>query len=170
MGVRVRLHVVTSGADATGQANRDLVLRFIERVRNGGDLDALEVFFAPAVVEHAPSGRMESTTIEVAEIRRQYAGFRTMFPDTHFVLHALVAEGDLVATCGVLTATGTSAAGAEGVVASRPEMRLYRIADGRIVETWAVMDLLGWRQQLGLSLVAPATPVADRSATDSERN
>jgi predicted ester cyclase len=155
-------------ADALGDANRKLVLRFIERVRNGGDLDALEEFLAPAIVEHAPSGRMESTTIEVAEIRRQYAGFRAMFPHTRFDLSMLVAEGDLVATCGVLTATGTGAMGAEGVVASRPEMRLYRIADGRIVETWAVMDLLGWRQQLGLSTVAPAIPVVDQSTADSK--
>ena len=151
----------------TGDANRDLVLRFIERVRNGGDLDALGEFFAPAVVEHAPSGRMESTTLEIAEIQRQYAGFRAMFPDTRFDLHAIVVEGDLVATCGVLTARGTHAAGAESVVASRPEMRLYRTVDGRIVETWAVMDLLGWRQQLGLSLVAPGAAMADRLAGDS---
>ena len=156
-------------AEAFDDANRDLVLRFIERVRNGGDLEALEEFFAPTVVEHAPSGLMKTTSIEVEEIRRQYAGFRAMFPDTRFDLHVLVADGDLVVTCGVLIATGTGAIGAEGAVASRPEMRLYRIADGKIVETWAVMDLLGWRQQLGLLTVAPAVPVVDQLRTDTER-
>ena len=31
-----------------------------------------------------------------------------------------------------------------------PEIAIYRIVDGKIVEQWTVADILGMRQQLGI--------------------
>jgi predicted ester cyclase len=153
-----------AGCDANIRDLPDVLARLrcdtVVSVRNGADLDALEEFLAPEVVEHAPTGDMAPTTVTVGQTRRQYAAFRAAFPDSRVDVHMVVAEGDLVVTCGVLRATHTGEFAGHrptGVTASRPEMRVYRIADGRIVETWAVMDLLGWRQQLGLP--AELTPL-----------
>ena len=77
---------------------------------------------------------------------------RTAFPDLHFTIEELVAEGDVVA--GRLTMSGTC----EGSLMGMPpigrsvrqdHMHFVRFRDGKAVEHWGVRDDLGMMQQLG---------------------
>ena len=77
---------------------------------------------------------------------------RTAFPDLHFTIEELVAEGDIVA--GRLSMSGTH----EGPLMGMPppsghavrqeHMHFVRYRDGKAVEHWGVRDDLGMMQQL----------------------
>lgn len=78
---------------------------------------------------------------------------RTAFPDLHFSIEELVAEGDTVA--GRLTMSGTQ----EGPLVVMPptgrpvrqnHMHFVRFRDGKAIEHWGVRDDLGMMRQFGV--------------------
>ena len=89
----------------------------------------------------------------LAEILHTHQQIMTAFPDAHFAIEDLLAEGDKV----VLRATvsGTHEGALHGVPPTQKKiqfsaMRIYRIADGKIVQTHVIADTLGLLQQLGV--------------------
>jgi predicted ester cyclase len=80
---------------------------------------------------------------------------RASFPDMMVTTEDLIAEGDKVVERWTLTQTHTGepfmGASASGKRVQVTGISIYRIADGKIVEHWANMDLLGMLQQLGLA-------------------
>jgi len=75
------------------------------------------------------------------------------YPDLHCEIQDLIEEGDKVV--GRTVVTGTN----EGEYMGRPatgravtynEIFIFRFDDGRIVETWGVVDVLAQMKQLGL--------------------
>ena len=82
--------------------------------------------------------------------------FLTAFPDFHVTLEDVIAEGDKVASRGVWRGThqgnfmGIPATG-KSVAVSYSD--IWRFENGKAVENWVQMDMLGLMQQLG---VAPA--------------
>jgi predicted ester cyclase len=83
--------------------------------------------------------------------------FRTAFPDAHFTLEVVVSSADLVAARWRCTATHAET-GAR--IADYVGVNFFRIADGKIVETWDTRDDLGLFAQLGL--VPPPTELLTR--------
>ncbi len=84
--------------------------------------------------------------------------FKAAFPDIHVDIQDMFGDGDLVGSRGMFT--GTHRGEFMGVPATgRPVtikyLDLWRIRDGRFVETWVQMDMLGLMQQLGV-VPAPA--------------
>ena len=85
---------------------------------------------------------------------KQYArGVLTGIPDLHIATDDLIAEGDQVVKRW--TARGTHKGDFMGIPATGNQIEvagieIYRIADGKIVEIWGVMDSLGLMQQLGV--------------------
>jgi predicted ester cyclase len=80
------------------------------------------------------------------------------FAEWGFVLHRILADGNLVSVHW--TATGThrgTFAGEEptGNAVSLTGTSVYELADGRIVRDWLVVDMLGFLVQLG-AVEAPA--------------
>jgi len=78
-----------------------------------------------------------------AELRHLVTAWRRAFPDLHFTIDDLVAEGDRVAAR--LTFTGTHQGEWKGLAATHrrirvDEMMFFRFADGRVVEIWEVDD------------------------------
>src|SRR3712207_2730681 len=78
---------------------------------------------------------------------------RTAFPDLHFAIEHLVAEGDTVA--GRVTLSGTH----EGPLMGMPptgrsvrqaSMHFVRFRDGKAIEHWGVRDDLSMMRQLGV--------------------
>ena len=74
-------------------------------------------------------------------------------PGTH-VVEDLIAEGDRVV--GRITANGTHEGELLGIPRTGKQIRMtgmtiWRIADGKIVEHWSEMNVLGLLQQLGVS-------------------
>src|SRR5205823_14624824 len=80
------------------------------------------------------------------------AMYLTAFPDVHFTVEDIIAEGDKVVTR--LTVRGTQQGAFMGIPATGKQttstgIDINRIVDGKSVEHWLEMDTLGLLQQLG---------------------
>jgi steroid delta-isomerase-like uncharacterized protein len=75
------------------------------------------------------------------------------FPDFHFDLHDLVAQGDLVAAHydfgGTQADTFLGTVASQGRSFSTRGMSLFRCAEGRIEEIWVSFNALAMLEQLG---------------------
>ena len=129
--------------------NKALVQRWFDRVWNEGRADAIDEMFAAEGVAHGLGQDLHGP----AEFKVFHATFRGAFPDVRVHMDEMIAEGDRVAYR--FTATGTHRGGDLGFAATgRPVnflgMGSVRIANGRIVEGWNVLDQLGMLTQLGV--------------------
>lgn len=144
------------------ESNRALYRRFVEEVINGGDYDLIPDLYTTDYVDHnSPPGSPGG----VAGVRAVFEMFRTAFPDVHFMIDEMVAEGDRVATR--VTGHGTNdgpfmGAPPTGRSATWASKGIFRVVDGRIAEHWGQPDMLSLLGQLG---VLP--PEADLSAPDT---
>ncbi|AZQ73664.1 ester cyclase [Streptomyces sp. L500] len=133
---------------STEQANKALVRELID-TWNRGDLAAMTRFWSPDMVHYGRDGEPLPGTDVAAEMAR----FMNAFPDLRLTVHAMVAEGDLVATR--LTVEATHKGEYLGVPATGRAVRVpllgqLRVVDGAVVEHWGVADGLYLLEQLGL--------------------
>ena len=124
----------------------------VERVMNQGDLAAVDEYYAPGYVEHDDLPPAIPPGLE--GIRQLFGVLRAAFPDLHYAVDDVVADGDKVVQR--VTGSGTMRGPllglpATGRSASWSEIHISRFDGGRVVEHWSVTDQLGMLQQLGLS-------------------
>jgi predicted ester cyclase len=113
---------------------------------------------APAFFDHAvPPGLPPGV-----ESLKRFVGILTeALPDFRFTIELEVTEGDLLVTYGRASGTLTGSlfgSGPTGRRGSWPEVHIFRLADGRVIEHWDVIDQLALRMELGIPL--PAGPTA----------
>lgn len=119
------------------QENKNLVRRMIEEVWNRHKLEKAGEFVGGDDVDES-----------IEHVRQ----FLTAFPDAHITIEDLIGEGDKVVGRLVGHATNTGPFADQPPTGRKVEInsiRIYRIADGKIVETWAMQDRLGLMEQLG---------------------
>ena len=135
------------GFQRTEERNKDVARQVIERIFVRHEDEAIDELIAPDFIPHT-FGPMPRGRDGLREgMRRAAAGVS----DPKFVIHALVAENDLVAawlTSGA-THTGTFM-GIEpsGRRYSIDEMHLFRIKEGEVVEHWHTFDTAALLRQL----------------------
>jgi predicted ester cyclase len=88
------------------------------------------------------------------DFKKSMDEFFNAFPDQHFAVDDMVAEGDKVAVR--YTITGTHKGELMGIAATNKKVTLValeidRIVGGKFVEGWIRFDTLGFMQQLGLA-------------------
>lgn len=123
--------------------------RFDEVVVNQRRLEALDDLIDPEFVDHVQIPGMPSG-IEGVKMRHKL--LLDAFPDLKIHIEDMVAEGDRVASR--LTISGTHQGPlfgmpATGRRASIEAMDIIRFRDGRMIEHWGVLDMMGLMQQLG---------------------
>ena len=135
------------------EENKALVRRIYEELWNRGNLSVAHEVIAPDFINHAAS---PDSNRGPESMRGSVTWARNAFPDVHFEIEELVAEGDIVA--GRLTMSGTH----EGSLMGEPptgrsvrnnHMHFVRFRDGKAVEHWGVRDDLGTMRQLGLGVI-----------------
>ena len=142
------------------EQNKALARRMVEEIFNRGNTSKADEFLAPDFVEREElppgiprdrEGVKQLTTI-----------FRSAFPDFKVTIDDLVAEGDKV----VIRATwsGTQKGEFMGVPPTGKSISIgvidiIRIAEGKYVEHWGIMDSMAMMQQLG------ATPAPGQSGS-----
>jgi predicted ester cyclase len=142
------------------EQNKAIFRAIPEKVVNTGNLDAADQYFAQDFVDHtAPAGLPNGLAGFKAYITR----LRSAFPDLHFTVEDVVAEGETVVVRA--TARGTMTGDflemkATGKTATWTEIHIGRLADGKVVEHWATIDQLGMLQQLGLAATPEQQAVA----------
>jgi steroid delta-isomerase-like uncharacterized protein len=138
------------------EANKELYRHFIDQIWNKRDLSAIDSFVSADMIEHNPNipqGR---------EGRKQFAAaVQAAFPDYHAEVQEVMAEGDRLATRVLWT--GTMDGPYQGRPPNHAKLRFstadfFRIADGKIVEHWDVVDSLP--RAVALGLVTPPAPAA----------
>ena len=134
---------------ATPEEHKALFRRFIDEVWNNGNLAVADELFAPDAftpsAPQLPPGR--------AGVKVIVTLWRTAFPDFHMTIEDLIAEGDKVVAR--FTETGTHQGEFMGIAPTgRPmsvtEIGILRLVDGKVVESWYEVDMLGLMQQLGV--------------------
>ena len=130
------------------EQNKTLARRWFEDLFSRGDLDAADEILSAEFVDHLP--REEERGIE--ELKHYVSSYRTAFPDIQDTVEEIVAEGDKVVIRW--TSRGTNEGEFMGVAPTGRHvtftgMRLFRIAENKIVESWVNIDERGLQEQLG---------------------
>jgi steroid delta-isomerase-like uncharacterized protein len=132
----------------TVEANKALVVRFVEEFWSRGNLAAADTLMAPNVVLHSPE------VGSIAGLKAFCTAMRRAFPDWYATVEELVAEGDQVAERW--TGRGTHRGEFQGIPPTGkqvavPGVVFYRIQAGKIAEFRGSFDMLSMLQQLGVS-------------------
>jgi steroid delta-isomerase-like uncharacterized protein len=128
-----------------------LVRRHIEEGFNRGDWTVCESTLADDYTARYGAG--ERANVGRDHYVRVCRMLRRSFPDVAITIEDLVVESDKIVNRYVErgTLTGEAFLGIEpaGQRYEKPGTTVYRVAEGRLAESWGVEDTLGWFRQLG---------------------
>jgi steroid delta-isomerase-like uncharacterized protein len=130
--------------------NKAVIGSFVDEVLNQGRLEQIDNLVALDFVELDPLPGQEPGREGLKQV---IAGFRTAFPDIHWVIEEMVAEGDKVFTR--FTWRGTHRGEFFGVLETDKQitvkgMVVDRVLAGKMVDSRILMDSLGMMTQLGV--------------------
>jgi steroid delta-isomerase-like uncharacterized protein len=133
------------------EENKAHYRRTFEEVFNQGNLALVDELVAPDFLNHEVSPSMNNRGPD--STRQVVTMLRTAFPDLHFTIEDLVAEGDTVASR--VTMSGTHLGPFQGIPPTgrsfqQAHMHFVRFRDGKAIEHRAVRDDLGMMRQLGV--------------------
>jgi steroid delta-isomerase-like uncharacterized protein len=134
------------------EANKAIVERWVAAL-NAGDWTIFEDVLAPGLVAHTPAPPGGMAQPGRAGLIRNLQSIFAALPGFHETLDDLVAEGDRVAWRWTLYGRHTAPLGPvppTGRPVRITGIEIWRIQDGRVVELWNEVDVLGFMQQLGL--------------------
>jgi predicted ester cyclase len=143
--------------------------KMIEEAFNQGNLSVIDECTAPDGVDHQePPG-----TDIIAHLKQVVVGLRTAFPDLHFEIHHMLADGDIMALRSTMTSTHTGMLSiipgrslpATGRKVSVPHMHFVRVADGKTTDLWHLWNIPMMMQQLSVA----AAPEQSRPAGEIHR-
>ena len=142
--------------------NKATFRRFIEGMNTNDE--AIIADTIEQLVEHDAKIRTP-LPIEVtgaAALKLVFTTLHRAYPDLHVAVEGIIAEGDKVAARNVVTGTHRGeylGIPPTGKRVTYNEMFMFRFANGRVVETWGVVDVLTQLRQLGaLPTLSTATP------------
>lgn len=130
------------------EENKAIARRDYEDIWNNKNLNAIDDLYEPDHIRRGGLGESGN------EGYRQFVTLYTdAFPDLHFTVEDVFAEGDRVVTRW--TAKGTHKGDlpdipATGTLVTVTGISIYTVKNGKIVEEWGEWDALGLMQQLGV--------------------
>ncbi|MEO6193734.1 MAG: ester cyclase [Thermoanaerobaculia bacterium] len=135
------------------EANKAVVSHYLQ-ILGGGSLDELDQVIGSDFLDRTPGAPKVQGP---GSIRDSQKRARELFEEIRYKVGDLVAEGDRVAALYTVRATRKAEGGA-GKPVEVIGITLFRIADGKIRETWIVNDQLELFSQLGFTIQAPGAP------------
>jgi len=138
MGTTTNKAVYRRILDATNSHDEQLISTTVDEV------------FQPDVRMGTPLPLQATGAQAVKEV---WATLHRAFPDLHITVEDLIAEGDKVVARQTVTGTHRGeylGVAATGKSVTYNEVFVFRFADGRIAETWGVVDVLTQMKQLGI--------------------
>jgi steroid delta-isomerase-like uncharacterized protein len=132
----------------SAEQNKAIVSQWVEGGWNGGDFSLVDEHYAEDYVLHDPAMPVHGH----AGFKQYVAMYRSVFPDLHFTLEDMVAEGDTVAWR--ITARGTHKGALMGIPPTGKQVSISaiiisRFVGGKWAEDWANIDMFGMLQQIG---------------------
>jgi steroid delta-isomerase-like uncharacterized protein len=132
------------------EQNKAVVRRYYDEVLNQGHLSALDDIAADGYVENDPFPGQGNG---LADFKARVSTLLTAFSPCTFTIEDVVAEGDRVVVRW--RSSGTHSGEFLGMPPTNRDytiagIDIHRLADGRMVEHWHVVDQLSQLQQLGM--------------------
>ncbi|MDT5235794.1 MAG: hypothetical protein QOF47_1781 [Mycobacterium sp.] len=134
-------------------SNKATFERFHEAA-NTGDVEFLsktiDEIVAPDAAIRTPLP-IDATGAEL--LKRVWAMLLRVYPDIHLTVDDVIAEGDKVVARNTVTGTHRGefmGVGPTGKSVTYNEIFIFRFADGRVVETWGVVDVYAQMKQIGV--------------------
>ena len=124
--------------------------RLGDELFNQGNLSAADELIAPNAIDHnEPLG-----TDCREHFKRVVTMLRSSFPDLHLHVEDMITDGEKIAMRITMTGTHSGPGAFAGIPPSGKrfqiqQMRFARFANGQMTDSWAVIDMFGWMQQLG---------------------
>ncbi len=137
------------------EQSKAIVSRFYDELWNERNLNVADEIFAADCVTHQLQSGAE--TVAVARnpeaVKHHVEEWLAGFPDLRFTVEQMLVEGERVTTQSVMRGTHTGVW--LGIAPTNKEVSvrlsvIHRVADGKIVEDWVLVEALGFFQQLGL--------------------
>jgi steroid delta-isomerase-like uncharacterized protein len=134
----------------SAEHNELVARRIAEELFNQGDLSVADELIAPQAVDHnEPPG-----TDCREHFKRVATLLRSAFPDLHMSIEDVIAEEEKMALRITISGTHTGPGAFAGLPPSGKrfqvqQMRFACFANGQMTESWAVIDMFAWVQQLG---------------------
>jgi len=130
------------------EENKALVRRIFAEGVNQNNPSVIDELLAPNFVIYDPPPGFPHNR---EGFRQLFATFRTAFPDLHMTFEAEFADGEYVIHRGY--ATGTHKGEFQGNPPTGKQVKvnvihIWRVVNGKAVENWVQLDLLGLMQQL----------------------
>ena len=126
--------------ESSSNTNLALARRFFNECWNEGGVDVLAKIMAPKHVHHFPDGDMHGPE----NIKAMILDIRTRFPDFHISIDDEIVGQDKVVLRWTIRGTHQPT----GNSVEYTGIDIIRFSNGRIVELWNQMDVVGYQQQL----------------------
>lgn len=138
----------------SAEFNKAVIREFMERAFNQGDLTAVDTHLAATSVDHQEPVDTNFCT----HLKQVITALRTAFPDLHFELHEVLAEGNVVAFRSTMTGTHLGmlqlGPGSQLPPTGRPisvaHMHFVRLVAGKGQDLWHLWDTPTMMRQLGV--------------------
>jgi steroid delta-isomerase-like uncharacterized protein len=132
----------------SAEQNKATAHRFIEEVWNNRNLDAIDELCALNAVDHR---ELPPFDLDRESTKHYTSIFLSAFPDLHFTIEDMVAEGEMVVTRWI--GRGTHQGEMMGITPTGKTITVMgisisRFANGKVVESWTAWDRLTMLQQL----------------------
>jgi predicted ester cyclase len=139
------------------ERNKEINRRFVQEIYNEQKLERIPLYVAPDFIDRSPGAPPEAKGPDY--VTQQARGSFGLVPDLKMTVHHMHAEGDLVTIHW--SGAGTSAAQGKIPAGKKVDFHgisVFRMRDGKIVESWDIVDRLTMFRQLGFTLTPPAAP------------
>ncbi|HEY7416119.1 MAG TPA: ester cyclase [Ktedonobacteraceae bacterium] len=131
------------------EENKAIARRCLEAITDK-DFSVIDQLYAPTYIRHDP----DSPQVRSREDYRQYLmGLCATFPDLHFTVDDVIAEGDKVVCRFSVRGTQTNpwrGLPATGKQVAITGINISHIAENKVVADWFNTDIFGLAQQLGV--------------------
>jgi len=130
-------------------ANEAVVRRFVNEVLNKGDYSAMRELVHPDYVYRSSGQELHGPEA----LEDLLTAYRTGLPDMNTSVDDLIVSREK--TVISITLTGTHSGDLMGIPATGNKVNVHgmvisRLKDGKIIEEWEILDMLGMFQQLGV--------------------
>ncbi|MDQ4013355.1 MAG: ester cyclase [Thermoproteota archaeon] len=124
------------------------VVRQVFEFYNQQDIEKVQKLFSPKHIFHFPG----APPMDWNSHKQFIVGLSKAFPDLHFKVEDILAEGDKVAYR--LTVSGTHKGEFQGIPPTNKKVSftstgISNIVDGKVAEDWVDADTMGLMQQIG---------------------
>lgn len=131
------------------RASETIVRRFVDEVINNDDASALSELLHREYRHRTPGREVRGRD----GLKELFDAYRSGLPDLNVVIDDLVVSGNKVAIS--IRLSGTHSGDLLGIPATGRRLSVHgmvlsRLENGKIIEEWEILDMLGIFQQLGV--------------------